>query len=198
MTTAEPQAPRRPMRSNARRNYERLLHEARAAFAEQGVNASLEDIARAAGVGIGTLYRHFPTRQALLEALLQDSFSDLESQARDLLAAESPRQALAAWLRILAAHAATYRGLAEALMSTLRDETSALYASCHALHAAGAELLARAKDAGEARADLKSWELFALANAMAWASEQMPGTAGHTDRFLDLLADGLRPEASSR
>lgn len=193
MTTAEQQVPRRPVRSQARRNYEHLLTQARAAFAEKGINASLEDIARAAGVGIGTLYRHFPTRQALLEVLLHDSFKDLETQARDLIKADSPGEALASWLRILAVHAATYRGLAEALMSTLRDERSALYASCQALHAAGDHLLARAQEAGEARADLDSWELFTLANAMAWASEQTPGTADHTDRFLSLLHDGLRP-----
>ena len=80
----------KPMRADARRNYERLLEEARRAFAEHGVEASLEDIARRAGVGIGTLYRHFPTRDALLEALLRDRFDTQAERARELLAHPEP------------------------------------------------------------------------------------------------------------
>jgi AcrR family transcriptional regulator len=78
------------VRAHARRNHDRLLSQARAAFTEHGINASLEDIARQAGVGIGTLYRNFPTRQALLEALLHDSFEALHAQARELLTSSAP------------------------------------------------------------------------------------------------------------
>src|SRR5262244_1511864 len=92
-------APERPMRADARRNYERLLAEAAAAFAERGADdVSLEEIARRACVGIGTLYRHFPTRQALLEAVYRDQVELLSARADELLQAESPGYALADWL----------------------------------------------------------------------------------------------------
>src|SRR3954452_2753784 len=89
----------RPMRADARRNVERLLAVAKETFAERGADAPLEEIARRAGVGIGTLYRHFPTREALLEALLRDSFEPLRAEADRLLTSPSPGDALDAWLR---------------------------------------------------------------------------------------------------
>jgi AcrR family transcriptional regulator len=200
MTTVhmDPQpVPRRPARAHARRNHDRLLSQARAKFVEQGINASLEDIARGAGVGIGTLYRNFPTRQALLEALLHDSFEALRAQAHELLTSSSPGEALTTWLQVLAVHAATYRGLAEALMSTIHDERSALHASCQTIHTAGAELLARAQKSGDVRPDLNASELFTLANAIAWAAEQTPHLADQSNRFLNLVMDGLRRDEST-
>src|SRR5215469_2028522 len=95
-------APERPMRADARRNYERLLAEAAAAFAERGADdVSLEEIARRACVGIGTLYRHFPTRPALLEAVYKDQVEGLGTLAAKLLTSESPGDALAEWVRAL-------------------------------------------------------------------------------------------------
>src|SRR5881227_1228774 len=101
------------MRADARRNYERLLAAARAAFAEHGVDASLDDIARSAGVGPGTLYRHFPTRHALLEAVLGDAQATLLAEAEKLATEPDPDAALLTWMRGLATHSRTFRGLAE-------------------------------------------------------------------------------------
>ncbi|MEO3867580.1 helix-turn-helix domain-containing protein [Nonomuraea sp. B12E4] len=182
----------RPLRADARRNRARLLAEAHAAFDQDGVTASLEDVAARAGVGIGTLYRHFPTREALLEAVLRERFDALTTEARALLGRGRPRDALKAWTRRFAAAGSTYRGLTAALSATLRDETSALHASCEAMRAAGESLLADAQRSGEIRADLAPVELFTLVFGVAWAHEQAAAAqADGLDRLLDLLFDGL-------
>src|SRR5579863_9733131 len=98
----------RPMRADAQRNYARLLDAASAAFLEHGADdVSLEEIARRAGVGIGTLYRHFPTRQALLEAVYRDQVETLSARARELCEAESPEGALAEWMRAMVRFSST-------------------------------------------------------------------------------------------
>ncbi|MEV0700759.1 helix-turn-helix domain-containing protein [Saccharopolyspora sp. NPDC050389] len=181
---------RRPMRADARRNYERLLAEAEAAFRERGTDASLEEIARSAGVGIGTLYRHFPTRDALLEALLHDRFATLCEMSADLLSAKSPHTALITWLREFAKSSNRYQGLPASVMATLNDEESRLYASCHAMRDAGEQLLVRAQQAGEVRADLRADELLLLVASISWASEHSPNSI---DRFLTLLVEGIEP-----
>jgi AcrR family transcriptional regulator len=197
MQTAEPLAParrpERPMRADARRNYERLLAAANAAFAERGPDASLDDIAQRAGVGIGTLYRHFPTRQALLEAVYRDQIEALRAEAEALLDAPSPREALAAWLRSILAHNVAQRGLKEALMN---GEGSALVAESKAqMRAAGAALLARAQQAGAVRSDLDIADLLRLVYGIALADERAPdGSPKLADRCLLVMLDGLRPQ----
>lgn len=98
------------MRADARRNHERLLTEARAAFAEHGTDAPLEEVARRAGLGIGTLYRHFPTRADLLNAVFQEALAALLHRSHELAGAAEPCRALVEWLRALIAHAGEYRG----------------------------------------------------------------------------------------
>src|SRR6266567_3379071 len=111
--------PDRPMRADARRNYERLLKGALEAFGEQGADtASLEEIARRAGVGIGTLYRHFPTRQALLEAVYRDQVDALGIRAAELMRTDPPGTALAQWLEALVTFGRTKRRLTSALLTT--------------------------------------------------------------------------------
>jgi len=184
--------PAEQVRADARRNYDLLLNEARAAFAEHGTEASLRDVARRAGVGIGTLYRHFPTREALLEALLRSNFDALRGQADELLAADEAREALLSWLMRLATGSTAYRGLPESVMAALRDEGSQLHDSCVAMRAAGGRLLSRAQAAGEVRADVTADELLALAAGVAWASEQSGGPADLIRRLLSLAMEGLR------
>ncbi|WP_433239898.1 TetR/AcrR family transcriptional regulator [Streptosporangium sp. CA-135522] len=187
MTTTQ-----RPMRADARRNYERLLAAARDAFAGHGTEASLEDIARSAEVGIGTLYRHFPTRRALLEAVLHDSMVTLNARAHDLLDSPSPEEALLTWLRLLVTHATTYRGLAATLMGSICDPDSELYGSCATVQGNGAKLLAGAQRAGAIRPDVTGADLVKLVNAIAWASEHGEDDAG---RLFDLVVNGLRTRA---
>jgi AcrR family transcriptional regulator len=177
------------MRADARRNRDRLLAEARAAFLEHGTATSLEQIASRAGVGIGTLYRHFPTREALLEALLRERFDALAADARTLLGHRSPREALFRWTRDFAESSTTYRGLTNSLMATLRDESSALHASCNAVREAGLELLVRAQNSGEVCNDLDGTEFLTLVFGVAYAHEQVSNTA--IDRLLAILFDGL-------
>ncbi|WP_229834609.1 TetR/AcrR family transcriptional regulator [Streptomyces xantholiticus] len=182
----------RPKRADARRNYERLLTEARAAFAERGTDASLEEIARRSGVGIGTLYRHFPNRQAMMNAVFQESLADLLGRSRELAGAKEPCTALVEWLRALIAHAGEYRGLARALMSASHDESSALSACSVPLRDAGERLLGRAQESGSVRADVSIGDLMQLTNAIALAAEQDPADTALADRLLTLTLRGLR------
>ncbi|MER5426751.1 TetR/AcrR family transcriptional regulator [Streptosporangium roseum] len=180
------------MRADARRNRERVLTAARTVFSEQGTDASLRDVARRAEVGIGTLYRHFPTREALLEALVGHGFDRLNSTARELLTAASPADALVSWLRDFAAGTTTYHGLPASVMAAVQDEGSRLHASCAAMRTAGARLLARAQEAGSVRPDVTVEELLTLAAAIAWASEQSRGRTDLTDRLLSLTVQGIQ------
>lgn len=169
-------APERSQRVDARRNYDRLVQAAADVVAEQGANASLRDVARRAGVGLGTLYRHFPTRDSLLEVLLASSFEQLSADALSL--AERPAdEALTEWLRVFVARASQYKGVSEALMASLSDESSPLFASCAAMRAAGTRLLQRAQAEGTARADFDGTDLFSLAMTLSWAHCNAPTRA---------------------
>ncbi|GAA4759963.1 TetR/AcrR family transcriptional regulator [Actinomycetospora chibensis] len=175
------------MRADARKNYDHLLDVARVVVAEQGADASLRDVARRAGVGLGTLYRHFPTREALLEALLRTSFDELTSQASALEAASPPREALRSWLRDCVAFTTAYRGVTELMVAAIEDPGSALHSSCVALRAAGTRLLVRAQADGTARTELDGTDLFALVAALAWLSDQ-PALAPRADHLFDVVA----------
>lgn len=193
----------RPMRADARRNSEKLLAAARSAFSERGTDTSLEDIAQRAGVGIGTLYRHFPTRQDLVEALIRDEVDDLVAYAHSLLDAPDPDGALVAWVRAIVVHASTYRGLASSLMASLLEEDSQLANACHGMLSTGSALLHRAQRSGGVRPDITIEDLFTLANATAWSVEQSAATVApggaldpsdadrRIDRLLTLAVEGL-------
>ncbi|WP_405902888.1 TetR/AcrR family transcriptional regulator [Streptomyces sp. NBC_00656] len=189
--------PDRPMRADARRNYDRLLTEARNSFAEHGTDASLEDVARRAGVGIGTLYRHFPTRHALMSAVFQEAVASLITRSRELAGAEQPCTGLVEWLGALITHAGEYRGLAQALMSTCRDETSALSPCNVPLREAGSVLLARAQSSGAVRAEVSIDDLMQLTNAIALAAEQSPDDPELAERLLTLTLRGLSSSGPS-
>ncbi|WP_329175708.1 TetR/AcrR family transcriptional regulator [Streptomyces sp. NBC_01477] len=178
-------------RADGQRNYERLLSEARAAFAEHGTDVSLRDVARRAGVGIGTLYRHFPTRDALIEAAFRHGLEDLADRAGVLLDAESPSDALAEWLLAFAAAFARYQGLPASLLAALRDETSSLHESCEGMRDGAGRLLARAQRDGAIRPDLTVGELLSLTTAVAWAAQQSPPGTDPTARLLGLLRTGI-------
>ncbi|WP_425830247.1 TetR/AcrR family transcriptional regulator [Streptomyces fractus] len=190
MTTAEHDRSRR-MRADARRNYERLLAQARLAFAEHGTGASLEEVARAAGVGIGTLYRHFPNRHALMSAVFEEAVSDLLARSRALLDAPQPCTALVTWLREIITHASEYRGLSRALMSASQDASSALARCSDPMREAGQALLSRAQRAGAVREDVSIADLLQLTNAIALAAEETPSDPGLADRLLRLTLRGI-------
>lgn len=180
------------MRADARRNYERLLTEAKSAFAKYGIDTSLDDIARQAGLGNATLYRHFPTREALLEAMLRESLDELGATAQELATTTPPGAALATWVSAAVEHATIYRGLVNMLMHGLKDEASDLNNACTTMQSSGEQLLVRAQLAGDIRADTTPAELFTLIAAAAWAREHAPEEAG---QVLTVLLDGLRAPA---
>ncbi|RPE41216.1 TetR family transcriptional regulator [Streptomyces sp. Ag109_O5-1] len=179
------------MRADARRNHDRLLAEARTVFAEHGTGASLEDVARRAGVGIGTLYRHFPNRHALMSAVFEDAVNELLFRARELLTAPDPCQALLTWLHEVVSHAAAYRGLSKALMSASSD--SALSRCGTPMREAGAALLTRAQESGKVREGVQITDLLQLTHAIALAAEESPGDPALADRLLTLTLNGLKP-----
>lgn len=183
----------RPMRADARRNYERLLKVAAQAFAEHGENASLDDIAKRAGVGSGTLYRHFPTRQALLEAAYVDRIEALAARAGELAGELPPGEALMAWLHELCAGTIRVRGMRALLGSAVTDGATAAGAACGTtLRAAATRLIEAAREDGFLRADLQPMELLRLAHGVATASELADGEGTEIRRYLTLLAEGVR------
>lgn len=186
MTRSEPSG--RPKRADARRNYEQLLDQARIAFAEFGVDASLDEIARRAGVASGTLYRHFPTRLDLVEAVLAEQIAELVDLGRGLLTADDEFDAVATWLRAALTHGLTYRGLSAAVMNSALD-----HATVSAWHAemfdVGAALLARARKAGVIGAGVQDADVLRMIGAIAWAAQD---SAAQGKRLLALLLNGLR------
>ncbi|MEV5611324.1 helix-turn-helix domain-containing protein [Streptomyces sp. NPDC052225] len=185
--------PAKPKRADARRNYERLVHEAGLAFAEKGAQASLDDIAKRAGVGSGTLYRHFPTREALMEAVYVGQFDELAEQARRLAAELPPAEALFAWLAALGDQIVRVRALKTLLGAAVAEGGAALVVQCgDVLKAAAAELLAAAQEAGEVRADLTHLELLRLNHAMVAAAELAGDGPKDIGRYQQLLLEGVR------
>jgi AcrR family transcriptional regulator len=178
------------MRADARKNYDRLLDVGRVVVTEQGAEASLRDVARRADVGLGTLYRHFPTREALLEALLRTNVDELTAQAADRETSLPPEDALVSWLRDCVALTHEYRGVAPLLTAAMEDTESALYDSCLSLHDAGTRALERAQTAGVARSDIDGTDLFAMVAALAWLHDQ-PSLAPRADHLFDVISSSV-------
>jgi len=185
----------RPMRADAQRNYAKLLSAASAAFTESGADdVSKEEIARRAGVGIGTLYRHFPTRQALLEAVYRDQAEQLRARADELLASGEPGEAFAAWLRALVAFSSTKRSLTSAMVATLGKDSEVMSTCSKLIKDSANALLTRAQQAGAVRADVNPTDLIRLVHGVSMVTEYAPGDPGQADRMLTLILDGLRPQ----
>jgi len=144
----EPTQANRPMRADAQRNYASLLKTARAAVSERGADIVVEDIARSAGVAIGTLYRHFPTRQDLLEAVFLDETDALRAHAEELASAPVPFDALMSWLRLQMDFAARGRSMGAAIMAAKRVPGTSIYAANKAMFQAGEVLLRHTQDDG--------------------------------------------------
>lgn len=179
-----------PMRADARKNYSHLLAIAREVIDEQGADASLRDIARRADVGLGTLYRHFPTRDALLETLLRTTLDELTQKADELETASAPDDALLSWFRDSVAFVHSFNGVVDLMAAAIADPDSALHASCTTVRSAGTRLLVRAQTAGLARADIDGTDLFALIGAVGWLRDQ-PSYAQQADHLLEVIASSI-------
>jgi AcrR family transcriptional regulator len=185
--------PSSPKRADARRNRERVLAAAREAFAEGGESTALEQIARRAGVGIGTLYRHFPNRQALLEALYVNELEGVCRSAARLDNAD-PWQALGDWFQHLMGYLATKRALASELLNYL-DADAPLFRECRAqLFAAGEPLLRRAQRAGAVRPDVDFGDVLQMVGGITRIPASEPG---QIERILSIALDGLRYQSTT-
>jgi AcrR family transcriptional regulator len=182
------------MRADARRNYEKVVAAAREAFAEGGASTSLEEIARRAGVGIGTLYRHFPSRQALLEAVYVGEVQELCRTASELEELE-PWDALVAWLHRFVEYLGTKQALAAELLDYVDRDATLFRDSRAALYAAGEPLLERAQAAGAVRPDIDLGEIIQMVGGIAKISAAEPA---QIERILAVALDGLRYGAAAR
>ncbi|MCW6512008.1 TetR/AcrR family transcriptional regulator [Lichenifustis flavocetrariae] len=185
-----------PMRADARKNYEHLLAVARAVITEHGADASLRDIARKAEVGLATLYRHFPTRDALLEALLHATLAELTQKAGELESSSAPDEALVSWSREGVAFVKSFSGVVDLMAAAIADPESALHTSCVSLRSAGTRLLLRAQAEGMARADIDGTDLFALIGAVGWIGDQ-PSFARRAAHLFDIVASAILTNPSS-
>jgi AcrR family transcriptional regulator len=179
------------LRPDAQRNREKLLAAAVAAFAEDGVSASLEQIARRAGVGIGTLYRHFPSRDALVAAVYRQEVGRLATAALELLAEYPPDVALRRWMDRFVEYAATKRGLGEALKAAMESDSELHVDGYAALTGALDALVEAAIAAGTIRADARGDDVLRALGAV-WMIKDGDDREAQTTRTLDLIIDGLR------
>ncbi len=181
------------MRADARRNYERLVDAARKVFADQGGGASMEAIAKQAGVGVGTLYRHFPKRIDIVEAVFRDDVDVLVGSAGRGLADLDPWAALEAWLRAYIDYARTKRTFLNELHEAFEKNPDLKVASRERISQACNLVLDRAQKAGVARTDIDGADLMQLISAMCISATL---TRDQADRLLPMILDGLRkPEA---
>jgi AcrR family transcriptional regulator len=201
----------RPLRADARRNRERILAAATAVFAADGLSVPLDEIARRAGVGPGTLYRHFPAKEALWEAVLLDRLQRLADEAEALHSASDPSasdpgasdpsasdpgEALLGFIDRLVAEAAPKRDLADALASTGTDVSAALAGTAARLREALGAALAAAQRSGSIRGDIGLAELMAILSGILFALRGRPGDRPDPHRAVAVLRDGLRTQAA--
>jgi AcrR family transcriptional regulator len=181
--------PAEQLRADARQNRARLISVATAAFAEKGADAPLEDIARRAGVGIGTLYRHFPSRLDLQAAVFRTQVRTVCEQGDALLAtADDPAQAFATWIRALAGYLVTKRGLSRALIDAVGVESELITSCWMTMRETTERLLDSAQGAGVIRSDVTSLDVMRLIHGVAVSSERDPE---RTDLLLSVMLDGL-------
>ncbi len=187
----------RKPRADAVRNRERVLEAAKTVFNAGGPEASLEAVAKRAGVGIGTLYRHFPTREDLFEAVYRREVEQLSELAEHLRSAKDPVEALQRWLRSAVEFVATKKGMSAALALTYQSSSELAAFSMDRLTKAIGSLLARAVEAGQMRADVSPEDLLRALIGMCYMHDQ-PGWQSSVLRMLDVFVDGLRVQPGSK
>jgi AcrR family transcriptional regulator len=184
--------PHKPLRSDAERNRQRILTAAAEVFAERGLGASLDDVAARAGVGVGTVYRRFPDKDALIDALFGEKIGRIEQLAREGLDNEDPWEAFAGFMRGVCRLQAEDRGLKEALL--MRDRgTERLHQARDTIAPVAAKLLERAQEAGEVRADLGMYDVPLMHFAVGFVAEKTRDESPqYWERVMTLLLDGIR------
>ncbi|WP_031033740.1 TetR/AcrR family transcriptional regulator [Streptomyces sp. NRRL F-5650] len=183
----------RATRADAARNREQLLEAATRVLASSGTEASMRAIAREAGVGIGTLYRHFPTRESLVEAVYRDQVVRLTSGARDLLADMAPAVALRRWMDLFGDWIATKNGMLDTLLTLVESDVVGHARTRDEILNAIASILTAGRTAGELRPDVTAEEIAAGLIGIFTVARR-PGHAVTADRLLDIFLDGLRSQ----
>ncbi len=194
--TLDKAAERKP-RADALRNRDRLLEAARTVFSAGGPDASLEAVARTAGVGIGTLYRHFPTREALFEAVYRREVQQLADLAERLKKEKRPLEALRQWMHSIVKFVATKKGMSTALALAIGKDSALVSHSSERLARAIGMLLEQAVAAGEIRRDVSADDLLRAIVGMCYTHDQ-PGWQKNVLRLVDIFVDGLRNRPSAR
>ena len=184
-----PPRPADQLRSDARQNHARLIAAATAAFAEKGADAPLEDIARRAGLGIGTLYRHFPTRLDLQAAVFRSQVSTVCGEGDALIETLPPEQAFSGWVRSLAGYLVTKRGLSHALIEAVGIESELITSCWMAMRQTTERLLANAQQAGVIRLDVDATDVVRLVHGVVVSTEKAPE---RSDMLMTIMLDGLR------
>ncbi|MFB9833521.1 TetR/AcrR family transcriptional regulator [Actinoallomurus acaciae] len=184
----------RPMRADARRNRERLLEVARECFATEGVSVPVDEIARRAGLGAGTMHRHFPTKESLFEAIVLDRIAQLVDEARALAEAEDPGEAFFGFCRGMVERGTESRGLAEILAGAGVDAKARIAAETGRLDRALERLVERARESGQVRADIGVNDVRALLNSIHTAVEHEHGDRQMALRMMTVICDGLRAD----
>jgi AcrR family transcriptional regulator len=184
--------PARKPRADAQRNRERLLAVAKTAFADEGADVSLDEIARRAGVGIGTLYRHFPTRDAIVEAVYRREVEQLAGSASRLLGSLPPGEALREWMRLFVDYIATKKVIASALGSLAGGATELYVSSGAQITAAMSLLVMHAVAIGDIRSDVDPNDLLRAVAGFTYGNTS-PGWQASALRLIDILMQGLRP-----
>ncbi|HEX3595775.1 MAG TPA: helix-turn-helix domain-containing protein [Polyangiaceae bacterium] len=196
--SAERGSPEELLRADARRNRCRILEAAEAVFASKNVGASTEEVAAAAGVGIGTVFRHFPTKNALLEALLIAKLRRLVEEAEELSSSEDPRAALFTFFTHMLEQSSSKKAFSEALAAAGVDVRGATLETKRDLGNAVNKLLCNAQRAGTVRKDVQVPELMALMAGASHAAEHATNSHEVATRALAIIFDGLRPAGAAR
>jgi AcrR family transcriptional regulator len=189
----------KPRRADAQRNYDKLLIAAREVFREHGAQASLDDIAKRAGVGPGTLYRHFPTRDDLIDAVMRDWSDQVDADSDEVIEAGlDARGTLTAWFGKFVENIGIYRGAAAKVMSAMDDETSPIYRKCQVLVAANDKVIAHIDAMGDLRDGVDSREVMRLVSGVASVADQADMDLDESVPMLNIVIQGiLRDPAAS-
>lgn len=191
VATGEPPS----LRADARRNRERVLEVAKRHFDLHGVSASLEEIAREAGVGAGTLYRHFPSREALVAATLHERQAELLETSRQVREMPDADAALARWLQALQTYLRTFNGLPEPVLAAMKEQASPLSLSCETLKTVTEEVLMRAQQEGSARKTVSAKDLFLSAIAIAWVLNRAEACGTSAENLNAIFTHGYQDTA---
>jgi AcrR family transcriptional regulator len=190
--SAATEVERKPLRADAQRNYDKIVETARAMFRERGADASLDEIAKRAGVGPGTLYRHFPTREALFDAVMRDWADRINADSDEAAASElAPREALSGWFSKFVENVGIYHGAAAKVMSAMDDPSSPIYRKCQVLVAANDKVLDSVRDKGALREGVDAREVMRIVSGIATVVDQSGIKADDAEPMLAIVLDGI-------